>query len=39
MLHFKIETALFWSTVLLPDLALLGYLVNAAVGATAYNVT
>ena len=30
---------LFWSTVLLPDLALLGYLVNAAVGATAYNVT
>jgi hypothetical protein len=30
---------LFWSTVLLPDLALLGYLVNVAVGATAYNVT
>ena len=30
---------LFWSTVLLPDVALLGYLVNAAVGATAYNVT
>jgi hypothetical protein len=30
---------LFWSTVLIPDLALLGYLVNAKVGATAYNVT
>jgi hypothetical protein len=30
---------LFWSTVLLPDLALLGYLVNAKVGATAYNIT
>ena len=30
---------LFWSTVLLPDLALLGYLVNARVGATAYNFT
>lgn len=29
---------LFWSTVLLPDLALLGYLVNAKVGATAYNI-
>ncbi|NMM38629.1 MAG: DUF4260 domain-containing protein [Glaciimonas sp.] len=30
---------LFWSTVLLPDLALLGYLVNAKVGATTYNIT
>ncbi len=30
---------LFWSTVLLPDLALLGYLVNAKVGTTAYNIT
>ncbi len=30
---------LFWSTVFLPDLALLGYLVNAKVGARAYNVT
>lgn len=30
---------LFWSTVLLPDLALLGYLVNAKFGATAYNIT
>jgi hypothetical protein len=30
---------LFWSTVLLPDLALFGYLVNARVGAVAYNIT
>ncbi|MDD5277154.1 MAG: DUF4260 domain-containing protein [Methylovulum sp.] len=30
---------LFWATVLLPDLALLGYLINAKAGATAYNVT
>jgi Domain of unknown function (DUF4260) len=30
---------LFWSTVLLPDVALLGYLINAKVGATAYNIT
>lgn len=30
---------LFWSTVLLPDFALLGYLVNTKVGATAYNIT
>lgn len=31
--------ALFWSTVFLPDLALLGYLRNSKVGAVAYNVT
>lgn len=30
---------LFWSTVLLPDVALLGYLVNAKVGARMYNIT
>lgn len=30
---------LFWTTVLLPDLALLGYLINARVGAVAYNMT
>jgi predicted membrane protein len=29
----------FWSMVLLPDLALLGYFVNTKVGATAYNMT
>ncbi|HZW26734.1 MAG TPA: DUF4260 domain-containing protein [Gallionella sp.] len=31
--------SLFWSTVLLPDLALFGYLVNAKVGAQLYNIT
>lgn len=30
---------LFWTTVLLPDIALLGYLVNAKVGARMYNIT
>jgi hypothetical protein len=30
---------LFWSTVLLPDVALLGYLANARVGARLYNLT
>lgn len=30
---------LFWSTVLLPDVALLGYLINAKTGARAYNIT
>lgn len=30
---------LFWSTILLPDIALLGYLANSKVGATAYNIT
>lgn len=30
---------LFWSTVLLPDLALFAYLVNARVGARLYNIT
>ena len=30
---------LFWSTVLLPDVALLGYLVNARIGARLYNIT
>ena len=30
---------LFWSTVLLPDIALLGYLVNSSVGARLYNFT
>jgi hypothetical protein len=30
--------SLFWSTVLLPDLALFGYLVNAKVGARLYNI-
>lgn len=30
---------LFCSTVLLPDLALLGYLYNAKFGTTAYNIT
>lgn len=31
--------SLFWSTALLPDLALFGYLVNAKVGAQLYNIT
>jgi hypothetical protein len=31
--------SLFWSTVLLPDLALFGYLVNSKVGAQLYNIT
>jgi len=31
--------SLFWSTVLLPDLALFGYLANAKVGAKLYNIT
>jgi len=30
---------LFWATVLLPDLALLGYLANPHIGATVYNIT
>jgi hypothetical protein len=30
---------LFWATVWLPDLALLGYLINPRVGAVAYNIT
>ncbi|WP_413439044.1 DUF4260 domain-containing protein [Sulfuriferula sp. GW1] len=30
---------LFWSTILIPDLAMLGYLVNAQFGARAYNLT
>ncbi|MDD4914860.1 MAG: DUF4260 domain-containing protein [Methylococcales bacterium] len=37
--HYGFGWGLFWSTVLLPDLALLGYLVNARIGAVAYNVT
>lgn len=31
--------SLFWSTVLLPDLALCGYLVNVKMGAQLYNIT
>lgn len=30
---------LFWLTILLPDVALLGYLINAKFGARAYNIT
>jgi len=30
---------LFWSTILLPDVALLGYLVNRQTGTIAYNLT
>lgn len=30
---------LFWSTILLPDLALFGYFINAKVGARLYNIT
>ncbi|WP_347985814.1 DUF4260 domain-containing protein [Methylomonas sp. AM2-LC] len=30
---------LFWSTILVPDLAILGYLVNAQFGAKVYNIT
>jgi len=37
--HYAFGWGLFWSTILLPDLALLGYLVNAKVGARAYNIT
>lgn len=29
---------LFWLTILLPDVALLGYLINATFGAKAYNI-
>lgn len=29
---------LFWSTILLPDLAFLGYLLNSRVGAFTYNI-
>ncbi|MXS86340.1 DUF4260 family protein [Nitrosomonas sp. HPC101] len=29
----------FWSTVLLPDLALFGYFINTKVGARLYNIT
>ena len=36
--HQSLSWALFWSTVLLPDLAILGYLVNSKVGAIAYNI-
>lgn len=37
--HQSFSWALFWSTVLLPDLALFVYLVNGGVGARMYNVT
>ena len=37
--HQSFSWTLFWSMVLLPDLALFGYLVNAKVGARAYNIT
>lgn len=30
---------LFWSSILLPDIAILGYLVNSRVGANLYNFT
>lgn len=30
---------LFWSTILLPDIALLAYLINKEAGAIAYNLT
>lgn len=33
------DWSLCWSTVLLPDIALLGYLVNVRVGAITYNIT
>ncbi|MEO6147658.1 MAG: DUF4260 domain-containing protein [Sulfuriferula sp.] len=37
--HQSFGWPLFWSTILLPDLALFGYLVNARLGASAYNIT
>jgi len=37
--HQSFGWLLFWATVLLPDLGLLGYLVNAKVGAITYNIT
>ncbi|QWF71573.1 DUF4260 family protein [Methylomonas paludis] len=37
--HFSFGWGLFWSTLLLPDLALLGYLINARIGALTYNIT
>lgn len=30
---------LFWSTILIPDIALLGYLANPRVGAVTYNIS
>ena len=30
---------LFWATILLPDIALLAYLINKNIGAFAYNIT
>lgn len=30
---------LFWSTLLIPDIAMLGYLVSAQLGARSYNIT
>lgn len=35
----SLSWSLFWSTVLLPDVALLGYLVHSKVGARMYNIT
>lgn len=37
--QLSLSWTLFWSCVLLPDLALLGYLVTARVGALTYNFT
>lgn len=37
--HQSPNWGLFWATILLPDLALLGYLVNPRIGAVAYNFT
>ena len=37
--HQSFGWGLFWSTLLLPDIALLGYLANARAGAIAYNIT
>ena len=37
--HQSPNWGLFWSTVWLPDLALLGYLANPGIGAVAYNIT
>lgn len=37
--HLSLSWTLFWSCILLPDIALLGYLVTPRVGAVAYNFT
>jgi Domain of unknown function (DUF4260) len=37
--HLSFSWVLFWSAVMLPDIALLGYLLNPRVGAVSYNLS